>query len=46
MSANFTPERKKYDYLPPFKGWVLENFPFIGADFDAMTNYQMMCKIV
>lgn len=46
MSANFTPEQKKYNYLPPFKGWVLENFPFIEADFDAMTNYQMMCKII
>ena len=36
------------DYIPltPFKGWVLENFPFIEADFDAITNYQLYCKIV
>lgn len=46
MSANFTPDQKKYNFLPPFKGWVLENFPFIEADFDAITNYQMMCKII
>lgn len=37
---------KKYINLPPFKGWVLENFPFIEEDFDAITNYQMMCKII
>lgn len=32
--------------LKPFKLWVLQNFPFIEADFDALTNYEMMCKIV
>lgn len=32
--------------LPPFKRWTLENFPFIEADFDAITNYQLYCKIV
>ena len=32
--------------LPPFKGWVLQNFPFIEEDFDAITNYQLYCKIV
>lgn len=37
-----------YDYniLTPFKLCVLENFPFIEADFDALTNYQIMCKMV
>lgn len=36
------------DYIPltPFKRWTLENFPFIEADFDAITNYQLYCKIV
>lgn len=37
---------KKYIPLTPFKGWVLENFPFIEADFDAITNYELICKIV
>ena len=37
---------KTYIPLTPFKGWVLENFPFIEADFDAITNYQLYCKIV
>ena len=32
--------------LKPFKLWVLQNFPFIEEDFDALTNYEMMCKIV
>lgn len=36
-----------YDYnlLPPFKWFCLENFPFIEADFDALTNWQLFCKI-
>lgn len=37
---------KDYKKLCPFKGWVLENFPFIEADFDAITNYELICKIV
>ena len=38
----------KYDYkdLTPFKWFVLENFPFIEADFDAITNYQLYSKVV
>lgn len=32
--------------LSPFKLWTLQNFPFIAEDFDALTNYEMMCKIV
>lgn len=35
-----------YKKLAPFKLCVLENFPFIEADFDALTNYQLLCKIV
>lgn len=31
--------------LGVFKGWTLENFPFIEADFDALTNYELICKI-
>lgn len=32
--------------IPPFKGWVIQNFPFIEADFDAITEYQLLCKVV
>ena len=35
----------KYEILTPFKICVLENFPFLEADFDALTNYQIMCKL-
>lgn len=31
--------------LPPFKWFILENFPFIEADFDALTNYELYCKL-
>lgn len=34
------------DSLTPFKLCVLQNFPFIEADFDALTNYQLLCKVV
>lgn len=36
-----------YDYknLRPFKWFVLQNFPFIEADFDAITNWQLFCKL-
>lgn len=34
-----------YKNLTPFKWFVLENFPFIEADFDALTNWQLFCKI-
>lgn len=37
----------KYEYkkLTPFKWFVLENFPFIEADFDALTDWQLFCKL-
>lgn len=34
-----------YKNLCPFKWYVLENFPFIEADFDAITNWQLFCKL-
>ena len=40
-------ENINYEYkkLCPFKWFVLENFPFIEADFDALTNWQLFCKL-
>ena len=35
-----------FNHLPPFKWYVLQNFPFIEADFDAITNYQLLCTLV
>lgn len=34
-----------YKNLTPFKWFVLENFPYIEADFDALTNWQLFCKL-
>ena len=34
-----------YTNLTPFKWFVLENFPFIEADFDALTDWQLFCKV-
>lgn len=34
-----------YQNLSPFKWYVLENFPFIEADFDAITEWQLFCKL-
>lgn len=37
--------KKDYKNLPPFKFFVLQNFPFIEEDFDAITNYELLCKL-
>lgn len=37
---------KEFKKLTPFKLQVLENFPFIDEDFDAITNYELLCKVV
>lgn len=36
----------KFKRLTPFKRCVLQNFPFIEEDFDALTNYGLLCKVV
>ena len=39
-------EEKKFIKLTPFKMQVLQSFPFIDEDFDAITNYELLCKVV
>ena len=34
-----------YTNLTPFKWFILENFPFIEESIDAITNYQLFCKL-
>lgn len=46
MSANFTPEQEEMKNLQPFKFWSITNFPFIADDFDQITYYEILCKIV
>lgn len=33
-------------HIPKFKRFVLQNFPFIEEDFDALTDYELICKVV
>lgn len=33
-------------FIPPFRRFVIQNFPFIEADFDALTSYQLWSKVV
>lgn len=37
---------KKFTRLTPFKMQVVQSFPFIDEDFDALTNYELLCKVV
>lgn len=54
MSANFTPNQNQYENLTPFKKWLvlqintwgMTNFPFVESDFDELTNYAMMQKLM
>ena len=35
-----------FNKLTPFKFFCLTNFPFIEEDFDSLTTYELLCKIV
>ena len=35
-----------FNKLTPFRFFCLTNFPFIEEDFDSLTNYELLCKIV
>ena len=43
---NFKPVMKDYKKLTPFKFQILQSFPFIAEDFDSLTNYELLCKVV
>ena len=32
--------------IPKFRRCVIQNFPFIEEDFDALTDYGLLCKVV
>lgn len=32
--------------IPFFRRFVLQNFPFIEKDFDALTDYELICKVI
>lgn len=33
-------------HIPKFRRFVLQNFPFIEEDFDALTDYELICKVI
>ena len=33
-------------HIPKFRRFVLQSFPFIEQDFDALTDYELICKVV
>lgn len=43
---DFKPTMKDYKQLTPFKFQILQSFPFIAEDFDSLTNYELLCKVV
>ena len=43
---NNIPEQKPTKILTPFKLQIIQSFPFIEADFDAITNQQLLQKVV
>ena len=42
---NEMPKQKDYKPLKPFKLCCMNNFPFIDADFDALNNWELLCKV-
>lgn len=46
MSLKKFEEHIDFNDFGSFKMFVLQNFPFIEEDFDSLTYYEMLCKIV
>ena len=54
MAIDYIPEQSDYKNLTPFKTWLvtqintwgINNFPFLESDFDKLTNYGMMMKLM
>ena len=54
MAIDYKPEQNKYKNMTPFKTWLMyqintwgvNNFPFLENDFDQLTNYGMMMKLM
>lgn len=43
MRKSFRGENSR---IPKFRRFVIQNFPFIEEDFDALTDYGLLCKVV
>ena len=54
MAIDYKPDQNKYKDMTPFKTWLIyqintwgvNNFPFLENDFDQLTNYGMMMKLM
>lgn len=54
MAIDYKPEQNEYKNMTPFKTWIIyqintwgvNNFPFLENDFDQLTNYGMMMKLM
>lgn len=46
MNDNFNPNWENNSKIPYFRRCVIQNFPFIEKDFDAVTDYQLLSKVV
>lgn len=54
MAIDYKPEQNEYKNMTPFKTWLMyqintwgvNNFPFLENDFDQLTNYGMMMKLM
>lgn len=54
MAIDYKPEQNEYTNLTPFKAWLvnqintwgINNFPFLEGDFDKLTNYGMLMKMM
>lgn len=54
MAIDFKPDQNEYGNLSPFKTWLkyqintwgFNNFPFLENDFDQLTEYGMMMKLM
>ena len=54
MAIDYKPDQNDYKNLTPFKDWLLNqintwgfnNFPFLENDFDQLTNYGMLMKMM
>ena len=54
MAIDYKPDQNEYKNMTPFKTWLMyqintwgvNNFPFLENDFDQLTNYGMLMKLM
>lgn len=46
MSISYIPEQKEYKHVGIFKRYIMQNFPWINEDFDALTNNELLAKVI